>query len=53
MLSSLNVVRESMDRLKLVKNLPEAPRPCDEFDLMSGTGMGACVLTPDDQSASC
>lgn len=52
-LGSLNIIREAMNRLKEVKKLAEAPRPCDVFDLMSGTGMGACVFILDNQLPSC
>ncbi|KAF8598134.1 FabD/lysophospholipase-like protein [Ceratobasidium sp. AG-I] len=42
-LSALKVVDESMNRLKSANNLSEAPRPCDVFEFMTGTGMGACI----------
>ncbi|KAF8594217.1 FabD lysophospholipase-like protein, partial [Ceratobasidium sp. AG-I] len=43
-LGALNVVHESMNRLKDVDNLSDLPRPCDVFEFMSGTGMGAVVV---------
>ena len=43
MLSALNVVHESMNRLKAANDLSDTPRPCDVYEFMSGTGMGACV----------
>ncbi|KAF8601810.1 FabD lysophospholipase-like protein [Ceratobasidium sp. AG-I] len=43
-LSALNVVHESMNRLKDVNHLSEPPRPCEVYDFMSGTGMGAVAV---------
>ncbi|KAF8598774.1 FabD lysophospholipase-like protein [Ceratobasidium sp. AG-I] len=43
-LSALNFIHESMNRLKDVKNLSELPRPCYEYDFMIGTGMGAVAV---------
>ncbi|KAF8598759.1 FabD/lysophospholipase-like protein [Ceratobasidium sp. AG-I] len=43
-LSALNIVGQAMDRLKVANELPVAPRPCETFDFMSGTGMGAVAV---------
>ncbi|KAF8597409.1 FabD/lysophospholipase-like protein [Ceratobasidium sp. AG-I] len=43
-LGALSVVHESMNRLKDVKNLSDLPRPCDVYEFMSGTGMGAVAV---------
>ncbi|KAF8596365.1 FabD/lysophospholipase-like protein [Ceratobasidium sp. AG-I] len=43
-LGALNIVHESMNRLKDVKNLSDLPCPCDVYEFMSGTGMGAVAV---------
>ncbi|CAE6425927.1 unnamed protein product [Rhizoctonia solani] len=42
-LSSLLILREIMGRVKRDEGLPEAPRPCDYFDVIGGTSTGGLI----------
>lgn len=45
-LSSLYVLKRFMERLAEIQGLPQAPKPCEFFDMITGLGVGGQVNTP-------
>ncbi len=42
-LSQLLIVDEMMNRIQVDEGLESPPRPCDYFDMITGSGMGGLV----------
>jgi patatin-like phospholipase/acyl hydrolase len=42
-LSSLVILREIMESIRIKARLPQTPKPCEYFDLIGGTSMGGLV----------
>ncbi|KAH7126012.1 hypothetical protein EDB81DRAFT_951419 [Dactylonectria macrodidyma] len=42
-ISSLMILQEIMEKLRLVNGLDQIPRPCDHFDLIGGTSTGGII----------
>ncbi|KAH7136844.1 hypothetical protein B0J13DRAFT_506566 [Dactylonectria estremocensis] len=42
-ISSLMILQEIMEKLRLVNGLEQIPRPCDHFDLIGGTSTGGII----------
>jgi hypothetical protein len=47
-ISSLLVLRQFLYLMQLDQNMEHLPKPCDLFDMISGTGTGGLVLQPKD-----